>query len=79
MQLNEPGTEFNERRHQLDVTLSRSFRYAQRIDVRPELALFNALNASTVLTQTNTFGPNLGRVTSILDARMLRLGLLVKF
>ena len=79
VQLNEPGSEFNDRRNQLDLTLSRSFRYGRGVDVRPELALFNALNASTVLTQTNTFGPNLGRVTSILDARMLRLGLLVKF
>ncbi len=79
VRLNEPGTEYNDRRNQLDLTLSRSFRYGAGVEMRPELALFNALNASTVLTQTNTFGPNLGRVTSILDARVVRLGMLVKF
>jgi hypothetical protein len=78
VRLNEPGSEYNDRVNQLDVTLAKSFRRAG-VDVRPELALFNALNASPILAQTNTFGPNLGRVTSILRPRILRLGVSVKF
>ena len=41
--------------------------------VRPELAIFNALNADPVLTQTNTFGPSLGNAITVLNPRMLRL------
>jgi hypothetical protein len=41
---------------------------------RPELAMFNALNAAPVLTETLVYGPNLGKVTSILNARLLRVG-----
>ena len=76
--LNEPGTEYNDRINQLDVTLARNFRYG-RLVLRPELAVFNAFNAAPVLTQTNVFGPNLGQVNSILNARMMRVGMLVKF
>jgi hypothetical protein len=78
VRLNEPGTEFNDRIDQLDVTIARNLR-AGRLVIRPELAIFNALNAAPVLTQTNVYGPNLGQVTSILNARLLRVGMLVKF
>ena len=78
VRLNEPGTEYNDRLNQLDMTLARNFRHG-RLVLRPELAIFNALNAATVLTQTNVFGPNLGRVTSILNSRLMRVGVLVKF
>jgi hypothetical protein len=78
VRLNEPGTEYNDRINQLDLTLARNFRYG-RLVMRPELAIFNAFNAAPVLTQTNVFGPNLGQVTSILNARMMRAGVLVKF
>ena len=47
--------------------------------IRPELAMFNALNAAPVLTQTTIYGPNLGQITSILNARLLRVGMTVRF
>jgi hypothetical protein len=78
VRLNEPGSEFNERLNQLDLTVARNFR-AGKLVFRPEVAMFNALNASPVLSQTTVFGPNLGQVTSILNARLLRVGMLVKF
>jgi len=78
VRLNEPGSEFNDRLNQLDLTIARNIRNG-RLVIRPELAMFNALNASPVLAQTNVFGPNLGQVTSILNSRLLRVGLLVKF
>jgi hypothetical protein len=78
VRLNAPGTEYSDRLNQLDLTIARSIR-SGRVVIRPELAMFNALNAAPVLTQTNVFGPNLGRVTSILNARLLRMGVLVKF
>jgi len=78
VRLNEPGTEYNDRINQLDFTLSKSFK-SRGIDFRPEIAIFNMLNVSPVTAQTNTFGPNLGRVTSVLNARLVRLGFTAKF
>ena len=78
VRLNEPGSEYNDRVNQLDVTLSKTFR-SRGVDVRPELALFNMFNASPVMVQINTFGPSLGNVTTILGPRALRLGVTAKF
>ena len=78
VRLNEPGSEYNDRVSQLDLSVSRSFR-GRGVDVRPELAFFNMLNANPVLTQINVFGPSLGDVTSVLKPRVLRLGLSMKF
>jgi hypothetical protein len=78
VRLNEPGSAYNDRVNQWDLTLSKSFRHAG-VDVRPELSLFNLLNANPVLTQINTYGPALGNVLTILNPRVLRVGLTVKF
>jgi hypothetical protein len=78
IRLNEPGSTYNDRVNQLDVTLSKSFR-GRGLELRPELSLFNMLNANPVLAQINTYGPSLGNVTTILNPRVLRLGLNVKF
>jgi hypothetical protein len=78
VRLNEPGSTYNDRVNQLDVTLSKSFRN-RGIDVKPELSIFNLTNANPVLVQINTFGPSLGNVTTILNPRVLRLGVNVKF
>jgi hypothetical protein len=78
VRLNDPGSEFNDRVNQLDFSLSKSFRRAG-IEVRPELALFNLLNASAVLSQVNTFGPALGNVNTVLQPRLARLGLTMRF
>jgi len=78
VRLNEPGTEYNDRVNQMDLTLSKSLR-SHRVDVRPELSLFNLLNANPVLVQINTYGPSLGNVTTILNPRVLRLGVNIRF
>ena len=78
VRLNEPGSAYNDRVSQLDLTLSKSFRQAG-VDVRPELSLFNLFNANPVLTQINAYGPALGNVLTILNPRVLRVGLTVRF
>ena len=78
VRLNEPGSEFNDRTNQLDVTLSKVITLGQ-LRVRPEAAIFNALNSNPVLSQTNTYGPSLGNVLTILAARLVRLGVNVEF
>jgi hypothetical protein len=78
VRLNEPGSEFNDRSNQLDLTLSKVIN-VDRLRVRPEVAIFNALNANPVLNQTNTYGPSLGNVLTILSPRMVRVGLNLEF
>ena len=78
VRLNEPGSSYNDRVNQLDVNLTKSIR-VDRIDIRPELGMFNLLNGSAVLNQVNTFGPTLDRVNTILAPRLFRLGVTVKF
>jgi hypothetical protein len=79
VRLNDPNTIFNDRINQLDLTVSRTFRLRGTVQVRPEVGMFNLLNANPVLGITNTFGPALDRVNSILDPRLVRLGLTVRF
>jgi len=78
VRLNEPGSVYLDRVNQLDVTLSKSFRHSG-VDIRPELSLFNLFNSNAVLAQTNAYGPALGNVTTILNARLVRLGLTIKY
>jgi len=76
--LNQPNTLFLDTVNQLDVNFSKTVRTGN-VDIRPEVGIFNALNASPVTAQTNTYGPNLDKVTAILPGRLVRLGLTVKF
>jgi hypothetical protein len=76
--LNRPNTLFLDTVKQLDLNLSKSIR-ASGVEIRPEVAVFNALNANPVTAQTNAFGPNLDRVNSILPGRLVRFGLTVRY
>ena len=77
--MNEPGTLYNDTVNQLDFSVTKNFRAGHGVEVRPDLSLFNLLNANPVLAQTNTFGPALGNAVSILPAHMLRVGVDVRF
>jgi hypothetical protein len=82
VRLNEPGSVYNDRVNPLDVSIARSFRTAvgaKTLDIRPELGIYNMLNANPVLAQLNVYGATLGNVTSIVNPRVFRLGLTVKF
>jgi hypothetical protein len=73
-----PNTVFYPTDNQLDLSLSKTVR-AGGVQFRPEIALFNLNNASPISAQTTSFGPNLGKVTTILPPRMARLGVTVIF
>jgi hypothetical protein len=78
VRLNEPGTVYNDTVNQLDFSVTKSFRRGS-YEIRPELSLFNALNANPVLTQTNAYGSALNNALTILPQRLARLGLTLKF
>jgi hypothetical protein len=76
--LNQPNTLFLDTVNQLDVSFSKTVK-SGRVEFRPELGIFNALNANPVTAQTNAFGPALDRVTAILPGRLMRIGVTVKY
>jgi hypothetical protein len=76
--LNEPNTLFLDTVNQLDVNFSKAVK-ARGVELRPEVGIFNALNANPVTAQTNAYGPALDRVTAILPGRLVRLGITVRY
>ena len=75
--LNEPGTLFNDTVNQLDFSVTRSFR-SRGVELRPELSLFNMLNANPVLSESTAY-PAVGTPLRILEARLIRFQALVRF
>ena len=76
--LTEPGSAYNDRVNQLDLSLSKTFRL-QQMRMTPEINVFNAFNVSPVLRQMNVFGPSLSRPNKILEAQLFRLGVRMDF
>lgn len=73
-----PGTSYLERWNQLDVHVTREIKTG-RMALRPTLEVFNLLNTSVVLGQNQNFGTALGRPTSTLQGRLMKLSMMVKF
>ena len=73
-----PSTVFEDRIQQVDFRFSRIFRIAGK-RVEPEFDIYNALNASPILSVNNTFGPLWRTPTQILAGRLLKLGFQMTF
>ncbi|MBI2189380.1 MAG: hypothetical protein HYU37_19960 [Acidobacteria bacterium] len=69
----EPNTMFEDRRRQLDLRLSRTFR-AGSTSLLGTIELYNALNTSPLLAANATFGPRWLQPTEILSGRLLKFG-----
>jgi hypothetical protein len=74
----QPGTVFGERLYQLDFRASKSFRLGGA-RLRAIIDLANALNASTVLLQNNTYGQNWLQPTYILPGRLIKPAIQIDF
>ena len=70
----EPGTMFEDRLVQVDLRVSKLFKVTSRARFQANVDIYNALNASTILTINNTFGPLWRQPASVLNGRMLQLG-----
>ena len=68
---------YGERLNQLDLRFGRLFKF-DRLRVTPAVDIFNALNADTVLTQSNTFA-NWQQAQSILTARFVKFSVQMDF
>ncbi|HJZ73534.1 MAG TPA: TonB-dependent receptor [Vicinamibacterales bacterium] len=73
-----PNSKFEPRWNQLDLSAKRTFRF-QRKEIQGQIAVFNALNANTVLQEVQSFGSSLGQPQNVLQGRMMRLAVLFNF
>jgi hypothetical protein len=73
-----PASVFGERILQLDVRVAKTLRY-RGIRIRGLLDIGNLLNASTVLLQNNTYGPNWQQPTFIMPGRLIKPAVQVDF
>ncbi len=74
----EPGTQFSERWTQLDLDGRRTFRVGKTTLVG-QVTVYNVLNGNTILTQNQNFGAALGQPLTILQGRMMRAVMQMKF
>jgi hypothetical protein len=73
-----PGTRYNDRWNQLDLGIRRTITFGAK-SLMIDLQAFNALNSSSILNRNQTFGTSLGRPTSTLEGRVIRLTSQFKF
>jgi hypothetical protein len=71
--LTEPGSEFEGRRTQVDLRLTRIFKMASRVRLQANLDVYNVLNGSAVLVVNGTYGSQWRNVQGILGGRLLQL------
>lgn len=74
----QPGTQYSERWNQLDLEGRRTFKVGGTTLVA-QMAVYNVMNGNTILTQNQNFGAALGQPLTILQGRLVRAALQVKF
>jgi len=78
VQLIPPGSKYGDRWNQLDMRLAKKFRKG-KLTAQPQLDIFNLLNANPVISEVQTYGPSLGRPTSVLLGRLIAVGVQATF
>ena len=74
MPLIQPGTMYDERLYQLDFRASKIFRFGQQQRLQANVDIYNAGNASSILSNNLTYGSNWLRPTAILQGRLVKFG-----
>src|SRR5262249_20198034 len=75
-----PGSSFLDQRiNQVDVRLTKLFRFQGRSRLSANVDMYNLLNSSTTLQVNSTVGPKWLQPTQILDARLIKFGVQVDF
>jgi hypothetical protein len=73
-----PNTKFQDRWNQIDLSAKRTFKYGRK-EFQGQFAVFNVTNGNVVLQEVQTYGVTLGQPQNFLQARMMRLALLINF
>ena len=74
----QPGLLAESRLNQLDARLSKTVRVG-RVRVKPLFDVYNVFNASTVLTDNNTYNAQWPRPTGLLGGRLFKFGADIEF
>ena len=74
----QPGTQYEPRRNQLDVRLTKALQLTRKLRSSWSLDVFNVTNNAAVISVNNTFNPIAGsttwlRPTKVLDARFVQI------
>ena len=64
---------------QLDFRVSRTFTFGAGVRVQPEMAIYNLLNANSVLGTVNSYGTRWQEVTTVLGSRVVKFGMQLHF
>ena len=56
IQLAEPGTRYSDRLNQVDLGLKKTFKLREKLRIQAQLDVFNVMNSSTVLVETQGLG-----------------------
>jgi len=78
LDLTPPGGRYYERQNQIDIGIRKLFRI-RNVQFSGQADVFNATNSSYVKTEILVVGPSLGQPTAILQPRLLRLALQMRF
>ena len=78
IQLLEPGAKFLGRQNQADIRLKRLFSFG-RVQVEAQADAYNAFNSGVVLSRVQTFGARLHQPASILQGRLFRVGMQLRW
>jgi len=74
----EPMTQFENRLNQLDLRFIRNFRIS-RVRVQGTFDIYNVFNAAAVLSENYQYGSTWRNPTSLLDARIFKIGVQMDF
>jgi hypothetical protein len=74
----EPMTQFENRLNQLDLRFIRNFRIS-RVRVQGTFDIYNVFNAAAVLSENYQYGATWRNPTSLLDARIFKIGVQMDF
>ena len=70
---------FENRRTQLDLRLTKAFRFGQDSRLNLNVDVYNLLNSAALLTTTNAYGPQWRYPLDILDGRLIQIGFQMNF
>jgi hypothetical protein len=74
----QPGTQYEDRRNQLDLRLSKALQLTKKVRSQWNLDIFNVTNNAAIISLNNTFNPVPGsttwlRPTKLLDPRLIEI------
>lgn len=74
-----PGIHYEDRRTQLDLRLTKAFRFGQNGRINANFDAYNLFNSGALLTTNNAFGAQWRNPLAIVSGRLLQVGFQVNF